>query len=165
MSNHSLRETHGRILPRNVTINTDLSSTDEIKSEKISANQVSKYLLLQKDEDATNSEAYILSKKFNLDFEYAQETIKLLGYSKAIEFTDLFFKNKLENLNYLQTLRLAHEEGFSVLKKETSLLEQEVMNFQSKFNLNLTQTYYRDVPGSSSHYLEHIGSRLDREEG
>ena len=142
MSNHSLRETHGRILPRNVTINTDLSSADEVKSEKISANKINEYLLLQ--QDATNSEAYILSKKFSLDLKYAQEAIKLLrSYSEAIEFTDLFFKVTDGKIDYLQTLRLAHKEGFSVLKKETSLLEQEVMNFQNKFGINPNETEIR----------------------
>ncbi|MEK6835330.1 MAG: hypothetical protein AABX61_03650 [Nanoarchaeota archaeon] len=142
MSNHSLRETHGRILPRNVTINTDLSSADEVKSEKISANKINEYLLLQ--QDATNSEAYILSKKFSLDLKYAQEAIKLLrSYSEAIEFTDLFFKVTDGRIDYLQTLRLAHKEGFSVLKKETSLLEQEVMNFQNKFGINPNETEIR----------------------
>jgi hypothetical protein len=127
---------------------------------EISHEELKNYALMQ--QNPASSEAYILSKKHDINLKCAQEAIKLFGYSKAIEFTELFFKTTDGKIDYLKTLRLAHKEGFSVLKKELSLLEQEVMNFESKFNLNLTQTYHKELPSSSAHYYEHLDSRLDR---
>ena len=70
------------------------NKTSEEKSEIIlNKDQIYKYKNMQ--EDQIKSQAYILSKKYGLDEEVAEQVILKLGYFNAIGFTELFFKINL----------------------------------------------------------------------
>jgi len=70
------------------------NKTYEEKSEIIlNKDQIYKYKNMQ--EDQIKSQAYILSKKYGLDEEVAEQVILKLGYFNAIGFTELFFKINL----------------------------------------------------------------------
>ena len=117
--------------------------------------------------DHLSSRVYVLSQKYNLSIGEAETAIISFGsYNKALEFTDFFdkilLKYGINRKDYLEIVKKASKNDFSFVPKEMSLLEQEVINLQNKFNLNLMQTYHRDVPDSSVHYYEHIVSRTDR---
>mgnify|MGYP001594650689 CR=1 FL=1 len=131
---------------------------------KLSQDQVRLYGELQKSQIA--SETYVFARKYGLSLSLAGIVISKFNGNviKAVEFTE-FYKDVLQgNFNdYLSVVENAAKNRFSFVPKEISLLEQEVMNKEGKFNLDLTRTYYRDVPGSSSHYEEHNATRaLDR---
>lgn len=127
---------------------------------KISNDKIKEYKRLQLSN--LESEAYILAKNFSLDLKCAKEAIRLLGYDKAIEFTDLFYKMAERGADYLKSVRKASKNNFSFVPKEILLLEQEVMNFQNRADLDLMQRNYRDFPEDSEHHFEHFIGRMDR---
>ena len=120
------------------------NKTYEEKSEIIlNKDQIYKYKNMQ--EDQIKSQAYILSKKYGLDEEVAEQVILKLGYFNAIGFTELFFKINLKDsavlIKYMETVEETAKKSFSFFEnnQKISLLEQEVINFQNKFNLNLNK--------------------------
>ena len=147
-------------------IRQPLDEKEEMVMKKISSEELKNYALMQ--QDPTNSQAYILSKKYNLNCEEVEEALKLLkgDSSKFMYFTEVILNEfKINRTNYLGAMRRISEGSLESLKRQpTSLLEQAVMESENKFNLNLTQTSYKDVPESSSHYDEHFASRMDRQE-
>ena len=138
-----------------------------ISDERISTNldKINNYKEMQNN--PLMSEAYIAARRYELNIDVAVKAIELLGHDKFQEFTDFYFKIiKGDPKDYIEAVAYAAKNGFCFTPKEVSMLEQEVMNFQNKFNLDLTQTYHRDVPGSSSHYHEHNATRaLDQSSG
>ncbi|MEK6835726.1 MAG: hypothetical protein AABX55_01770 [Nanoarchaeota archaeon] len=141
-----------------------------LKDDSIIKDEGNIYAGLQATDDQFESEAYIMGKKygnFGLDEVLAYEAILKFGnYNKALEFTDFYFKELKGDISfYIQAVENAAKNGFSYTPKEVSLFEQENMNLQNRFNLDLNQTYHRDRVASSEHYYEHLDSRLDRSPG
>ena len=133
---------------------------------KVSSEELKNYVLLQSDQ--LKSEASILSKIYQLPREDAEEALELTNgdYNKALYFTDYILKIlKIGKADYISAFRIVCKDGLkSLIRQPVSLLEQEVMNFDGKFNLKSTQTYHRDVPGSSTHYDEHNATKaLDQD--
>jgi hypothetical protein len=135
---------------------------EELTKVGLPNKEVHSYMELQKD--PIKSEAYIISKIYNLNQELIQKMIMEIGHLKTLEFTDFYFKILKRQANdFFDSYESAKKGGFSFVPKETSLLEKEVSECQKKFNLDLNQVNYRGEVSDSSHYHEHFGSRLDRE--
>lgn len=157
MSNNSDRISHGRKPLERFNLQ-DLITIKEENSNKTNSIKNKIYELLQQDH--IKSQAYVFSKKYNVDQVLAEELFFKYEINKVIEFTEFYhIVLKGDTKNYKEAIEYAFKNGFSFVPKEVSIFEQERMNFENKFNLNLTKTYHRDVPGSSSHYDEHNATR------
>ncbi len=141
-------------------------------------------------EDPLSPEAYIISRKYGLDFGLMKNLILKYEHNKVLEFMDFYFNFTRGNLvNFEDSLNLAMKNGFSYYPKEISQLEQETMISENKYGINPIQREtelalknsnsltlkkrkririddlnYRPEVESSSHYSEHMFTKmLDRE--
>ncbi len=155
MSNNSIRSQHGKPLER-ASIDDLVTISD--KKPDTSLSDIEYYKAMQNNTLA--SEAYIGAKKYGLSMDIAVKARELLGRDKFHEFTEFYLRRLKEDPKlYMQAVEFVAKNGFSFMPNEVSLLEQEVMNFQNKFNLDLNRNYYRDRVGSSTHYDEHNATR------
>ncbi len=142
---------------------------EEESKRILNKDQIGRYNYMQKNQ--IKSRAYILAKKYGLEEEVAEHIISKLGYFGAIGFTESFFKKNLKDsdvlIKYIEAVEDAakNKTYFFRNNQKISLLEQEIMNFQNKFNLDLNKIednngYLSEEDGE--HYLEHILNQLDK---
>ena len=111
---------------------------------QVSLEELRTYASMQ--DNLLKSRAYILAKKCQISVLDAEEALNLFGdYSKKLYFTEIVLNElKINRVDYLGALKTIREEGLNSLKRQPiSLLEQEVMNFQNKFNLDSNERELR----------------------
>ncbi|MCX6815634.1 MAG: hypothetical protein NT120_02170 [Candidatus Aenigmarchaeota archaeon] len=116
----------------------ETTSSEDGMPQRASSADIVRYATMISDPLA--SEAYVLSRRYDISEDVARSTIEFLGYAKAMEFTQLYFGSLHGGVaNYMQAAKNAAANGFSVVEKETSLLDQERMNSESRFGINPDQ--------------------------
>lgn len=104
---------------------------------ELSQDQVRLYRELQ--ENPTASEAYVFARRYGLSLSLAGIVISKFNddVTKAIKFTEFYKSINGSNWdNYPQEAEIAAKNDFSFIQKDLSILEQEVMNFETRYNLS-----------------------------
>ena len=104
---------------------------------KLSQEQISLYRRLQ--ESSTASETYVFARRYGLSLSSAENVVSKFdgNVTKAIEFTEFYRDVLKRSINdYLLRVESTSRTGFSFVPREDITLEQELMNIETRFNIN-----------------------------
>lgn len=119
---------------------------------------------------------YEIASKSEIKDSYVNEAISLLGYQDALTYTNFFVKHSLPKELFLEGVTSIVNKSINInnlktLTKRSDLVEKSnleisVQDTISQFNFTKKQLKQKDKqtkPKDSSHYFEHIDSRIDRQ--